>query len=142
MSRLHFCSASLLFCGCCFTPPSILQLPTLLPYSALQLLLHMPSDTCSCCFIQLQHRCTHRSAVQAKLTAHLTCLPVQVAPAFRDAPGVSQDGGRSFKAKPQPSDTWPGFHPPKQSAAQADLPEVTMVFCGPAQYKVTPPPHE
>ena len=63
-------------------------------------------------------------------------LPVQVAPAFRDAPGVVQNGARKQRLKPQLSAEWPPFHPPKPPAL-ADLPEVTMVFCGAAQYKVS-----
>ena len=64
-------------------------------------------------------------------------ISVQVAPAFRDAPGVAQEGARKQRLKPQLSAEWPAFHPPKQGPASAVLPEVTMVFCGPAQYKVS-----
>ena len=75
---------------------------------------------------------------------NISCLTpgmafLQVAPAFGDAPGVTWHGARTPRMKRQPSEMRPAFHPPKQPVTtQAGMPEVTMAFCGPAQYKVSP----
>ena len=66
------------------------------------------------------------------------CDMLQVAPFFGDAPGVTRSHTRTAKLTRQVSiPKSGGFQPPKSPPPQADLPEVTMVFCGPAQYKVS-----
>ena len=62
---------------------------------------------------------------------------MQVAPTFGDAPGVLRD----TKSKAMPTLNIPGS--PRVSAGELpssqNSPTVTLVFCGPAQYKVSPP---
>lgn len=125
--------------------PSVLCIGSCTCLQCLQMLHHIPSAATTshpwspavAASLQSIAASLHTHICSAGKADRPPGLPVQVAPAFRDAPGVSQDNRRRVRLKPLPSDTWPGFHPPLQSSAQAELPEVTMVFCGPAQYKVT-----
>ena len=56
---------------------------------------------------------------------------MQVAPTFGDAPGVKPTVKRLSAKKP------PAFHPQAAPAPTGPIwPEVAVVFCGPAQYKV------
>ena len=65
----------------------------------------------------------------------------QVAPTFGDAPGVLRDVTANSKARPRllHSEQDPRTAPTPQmtSSKQKEGPDVTMVFCGAAQYKVT-----
>ena len=59
-------------------------------------------------------------------------LLFQVAPTFGDAPGIL----KISTTKRQSSDNLLAFHPKPAKPLPPALPEVTTVFCAPAQYKV------
>ena len=63
-------------------------------------------------------------------------VAVQVAPTFGDAPGVTNSRLPVVQMH-SPTSKRPAFHPQPAEPAGPDWPEVTTVFCGPAQYKVT-----
>ena len=63
-------------------------------------------------------------------------VAVQVAPTFGDAPGVTNSRLPVVQMR-SPTSKRPAFHPQPAEPAGPDWPEVTTVFCGPAQYKVT-----
>ena len=61
---------------------------------------------------------------------------MQVAPTFGDAPGVTNSKLAHVQMR-SPTGKRPTFHPQPALPADPEWPEVTTVFCGPAQYKVT-----
>ncbi len=63
-------------------------------------------------------------------------VAVQVAPTFGDAPGVRNSKLPVVQMR-LPTSKHPAFHPQPALPAGTEWPEVTTVFCGPAQYKVT-----
>ena len=64
---------------------------------------------------------------------------MQVAPTFGDAPGVRTVINSKLPVVQMwsPTSKRPAFHPQPALPAGPEWPEVTTVFCGPAQYKVT-----
>jgi hypothetical protein len=74
-------------------------------------------------------------------SVHFSFLPlqcgvaVQVAPTFGDAPGVTNSKLAHVQMR-SATGKRPTFHPQPALPADPEWPEVTTVFCGPAQYKV------